>query len=199
MLDIIRKERRPFLVHAHVPLLNHHTSGVRKEWYRDDLEEAAKRDPYPLLRNQLLELGVKEGELKEIEVLSELKVERDYKKALESEDPKPEDIFKHDFAETPITEEKGERSPAGKQPTVMVDAALFAIRELMEKHKECLLYGQDVGRRLGGVFREAATLAQQFGDERVFNTPIQEAFIVGSTVGMSATGLKPIVEVQLPI
>jgi 2-oxoisovalerate dehydrogenase E1 component len=78
----------------------------------------------------------------------------------------------------------------------MVDSALFAIRELMSKHKECLLYGQDVGRRLGGVFREAATLAQQFGDERVFNTPIQEAFIVGSTVGMSAVGLKPIVEVQ---
>jgi 2-oxoisovalerate dehydrogenase E1 component len=78
----------------------------------------------------------------------------------------------------------------------MVDSALFAIRELMEKHKECLLYGQDVGKRLGGVFREAATLAQKFGDNRVFNTPIQEAFIVGSTVGMSAVGLKPIVEVQ---
>jgi 2-oxoisovalerate dehydrogenase E1 component len=58
------------------------------------------------------------------------------------------------------------------------------------------LYGQDVGRRLGGVFREAATLAQTFGDDRVFNTPIQEAFIIGSTVGMSAVGLKPIVEVQ---
>jgi 2-oxoisovalerate dehydrogenase E1 component len=78
----------------------------------------------------------------------------------------------------------------------MVDCALFAVEEIMREHKECLLYGQDVGGRLGGVFREAATLAQKFGDERVFNTPIQEAFIVGSTVGMSATGLKPIVEVQ---
>ena len=78
----------------------------------------------------------------------------------------------------------------------MVDAALFAIKELMAAHPECLLYGQDVGRRLGGVFREAATLAQTYGDNRVFNTPIQEAFIIGSTVGMSAVGLKPIVEVQ---
>ena len=58
------------------------------------------------------------------------------------------------------------------------------------------MYGQDVGGRLGGVFREAATLAQTFGDDRVFNTPIQEAFIIGSTIGMSAVGLKPIVEVQ---
>ena len=66
----------------------------------------------------------------------------------------------------------------------------------MEAHPEALLYGQDVGGRLGGVFREAATLAQTFGDDRVFNTPIQEAYIIGSTVGMSAVGLKPIVEVQ---
>jgi 2-oxoisovalerate dehydrogenase E1 component len=70
------------------------------------------------------------------------------------------------------------------------------VKELMEKHPECLLYGQDVGARLGGVFREAATLASKFGNYRVFNTPIQEAFIIGSTVGMSAVGLKPIVEVQ---
>jgi 2-oxoisovalerate dehydrogenase E1 component len=77
-----------------------------------------------------------------------------------------------------------------------VDAALFAIREIMEAHPEAILYGQDVGRRLGGVFREAATLAEQFGDHRVFNTAIQEAYIVGSTVGLNAVGLKPIVEVQ---
>lgn len=196
MLEIIRKERRPMMLHAHVPLLNHHTSGVRKEWYRDDLEEAAKRDPYPVLRKQLLDAGFPESEIKEMELVAELHVEKEYQKALAMPDPQPEDVFQHMFAPTPITEEKGERAPSGKQPTVMVDSALFAIRELMSKHKECLLYGQDVGRRLGGVFREAATLAQQFGDERVFNTPIQEAFIVGSTVGMSATGLKPIVEVQ---
>jgi 2-oxoisovalerate dehydrogenase E1 component len=66
----------------------------------------------------------------------------------------------------------------------------------LKKHPESLFYGQDVGRRLGGVFREAATLAQKYGDERVFNTPIQEAYIVGSTAGMSAVGAKPIVEIQ---
>ena len=111
-------------------------------------------------------------------------------------DPQLEDLFNHQFAPTPITEEKGERAPKGAAPTVMVDAALFAIKELMAAHPEALLYGQDVGARLGGVFREAATLAQTFGDDRVFNTPIQEAFIIGSTVGMAATGLKPFVEVQ---
>ncbi len=196
VIETMREERRPFLVHAKVPLLNHHTSGVRMEWYRDDLEEAKSRDPYPIFRKQLLEEGFSEKDLKKIEAEARQAVEADFEKAKAAEDPRPEDLYTHDFAPTPITEEQGEREPANSEAKVMVDSALFAIEELMRKHPECLLYGQDVGRRLGGVFREAATLAEKFGDHRVFNTPIQEAFIVGSTVGMSAVGLKPIVEVQ---
>lgn len=196
VFEIVRKERRPFIIHAKVPLLGHHTSGVRKEWYRDDLEEAAKRDPYPKLVAKLMELGVTEAELDEIEARTKALVDSDYVRAYEAEEPTPQSVTDFIFAPTPITEEKGEREPKGKKKTVMVDSALFAVREIMSKHPEALLYGQDVGGRLGGVFREAATLAQQFGDNRVFNTPIQEAFIIGSTVGMSAVGLKPFVEVQ---
>ncbi|MCG3167087.1 MAG: 1-deoxy-D-xylulose-5-phosphate synthase [Bacteroidia bacterium] len=198
VMELIRKERKPFLIHAKVPLLNHHTSGVRMEFYRseEDMAKHKARDPFPKYRKQLTDIGVSENELNELEERAKQLAEEDFEKALKAEDPQPSDLFLHEFAPTPILEEKGERSPAGKQPTVMVDSALFAIRELMAKHPECLLYGQDVGGRLGGVFREAATLAQQFGDNRVFNTPIQEAFIIGSTVGMSAAGLKPIVEVQ---
>lgn len=196
VFEIVRKERRPFIIHAKVPLLGHHTSGVRKEWYRDDLEEAAKQDPYPKLVAKLLSLGVEETQLDEIEDRVKALVDSDFDRAFNAEDPSPESVTDHIFAPTPITEEKGEREPKGKKKTVMVDSALFAVREIMAKHPESLLYGQDVGGRLGGVFREAATLAQQFGDDRVFNTPIQEAFIIGSTVGMSAVGLKPIVEVQ---
>lgn len=192
----IRTERRPFLVHATVPLLNHHTSGVRMEWYRDDLEEDRLMDPYPKFRNLLLEQGFGEKELSKIEKDCGLEVRADYERAFAAEDPSPADLFSHDYAPTPVTEELGERVPKGAVDTVMVDCALHAIEELMKKHPECLLYGQDVGSRLGGVFREAANLAKKFGDDRVFNTPIQEAYIVGSTVGMSAVGLKPFVEVQ---
>jgi len=196
VIDLIRTQRRPFLVHAKVPLLNHHTSGVRKEWYRNDLDEQSKRDPFPKIKRQLLAAGVENKVLDEVEKNAIELVGKDYKRALVAEDPRASDLYTHVFAPSPVTEEKGVREPKGKEATVMVDSALFAIREIMDKHKECVLYGQDVGRRLGGVFREAATLAERFGDERVFNTPIQEAFIVGSTVGMSAAGLKPIVEVQ---
>ena len=196
VITTVRKERRPFIVHAKVPLLGHHTSGVRKEWYRDDLEEESKKDPYPKLKELLRDAGVDEADIINIEANTKKLVDIDYDRALNAENPTPESITDFIFAPTPITEEKGEREPKGKKKTVMVDSALFAVRELMEKHPESLLYGQDVGKRLGGVFREAATLAQTFGDNRVFNTPIQEAFIIGSTVGMSAVGLKPFVEVQ---
>ena len=196
VLELIRTERRPFLIHAKVPLLGHHTSGVRRETYRDDLEEHKKRDPLPLFTNNLKKKKLKVAELETIEKTARAKVEADFLRAQQAEDPTPEDLMDHIYAPTPITEEKGERSPAGKEATVMVDSALFAVQEILAKHPEALLYGQDVGGRLGGVFREAATLAQKFGNDRVFNTPIQEAFIIGSTVGMSIAGCKPIVEVQ---
>lgn len=196
VIATVRSERRPFIVHAKVPLLGHHTSGVRKEWYRDDLEEQATRDPYPKMKDLMLSAGFDQADIINIEAEVRQLVDADYEKAFSAEEPIPSSITDHIFAPTPITEEKGNRQPEGKKPTVMVDSALFAVREILAKHPEALLYGQDVGGRLGGVFREAATLAQQFGDDRVFNTPIQEAFIIGSTVGMACTGLKPIVEVQ---
>lgn len=196
VVDIMRREQRPFLVHAKVPLLNHHTSGVRKEWYRDDLEEQMQRDPYPKMLALLKKKKFSGKAIAALESAAIDRVKTDFERALLEEEPQPEDLYTHDFHPTPITEEKGIRAPENGEETVMVDSALFAVEELMRKHPECMLYGQDVGGRLGGVFREAATLAQKFGDDRVFNTPIQEAFIVGSTVGMSAVGLKPIVEVQ---
>ena len=196
VFELIRKERRPFIIHAKVPLLGHHTSGVRMEWYRDDLDEAKKKDPYPKLKKILENLGHPLSKMINTESRIKKEIDEQYELALNAEEPLADSITDYIFAPTKITEEQGERSPKGKKKTVMVDSALFAVREIMHKHPEALLYGQDVGGRLGGVFREAATLAQTFGDNRVFNTPIQEAFIIGSTVGMSAVGLRPIVEVQ---
>jgi 2-oxoisovalerate dehydrogenase E1 component len=196
--DFVRNERRPILVHAKVPLNGHHTSGVRKEWYRgeEDLAKHLKNDPAPKLKARLIELGVNASELDKIEAEEVKFITEEFERAIAAADPDPATVMDHVFAPNPITEEQGTRVPEGGEKVVMVDAALHAIEELMRKHPECLFYGQDVGGRIGGVFREAATLAQKFGDKRVFNTAIQEAYIIGSTVGMSAVGLKPIVEVQ---
>ena len=201
MQDVINDVRTnccPYLVHARVPLLGHHTSGVRKDFYRteDDLRKHSTDDPYDHLRNVLLQNGVDENYLIKIETEAAEFIKIEFDKAVASPEPLPATVTEHVFAPTFATEEKGERAPKDKDKILMVDAALFAIREIMEDYPEALVYGQDVGRRLGGVFREAATLAEQFGDHRVFNTAIQEAYIIGSTAGMSAVGAKPIVEVQ---
>jgi 2-oxoisovalerate dehydrogenase E1 component len=194
----VRRHRAPWLVQAKVPLLGHHTSGVRKEFYRSkgDLERHALSDPGPKLKKVLIEQGADENRLNEIEREAAEEVARHFQRASTAAEPDAATVSDHVFVSTPVTEEKGERSPGGRDKVIMVDAALFAIREIMEEFPEAVLYGQDVGRRLGGVFREAATLAERFGDHRVFNTAIQEAYIIGSTVGMSAVGVKPIVEVQ---
>ena len=196
-IEFVRETRSPILVHARCPLLGHHTSGVRKEWYRgEDLLEHQKNDPIEKLEKQLHEEGIEKVQLENIMDRAAKRVSDDYERAIASPDPDIHDFDSHEFAPTPVTQEKGNRSPKKGEKVVMVDAALHAVDEILKECPEALFYGQDVGRRLGGVFREAATLAQKYGDERVFNTPIQEAYIVGSTAGMSTLGCKPIVEIQ---
>ena len=194
--NYVRENRAPILVHAKVPLLGHHTSGVRKEWYRGDYDEHLKNDPIPRLRKELKRRGWKEAQLVKIEDEALAFVQAEYARAINADDPDITTFMDHEFAPTPITEEKGQRKPRGAEKVVMVDAALHAVDDILKTHPESLFYGQDVGGTLGGVFREAATLAQKYGDDRIFNTPIQEAYIIGSTAGMSAIGAKAIVEIQ---
>jgi 2-oxoisovalerate dehydrogenase E1 component len=193
-----RIERKPILVHAKLPLLSHHTSGVRKEFYRsrEDLLKHGLYDPIPKLRILLGSVGVEEHVINQIEVAASDLIKIDFQKAQAAAEPDIQSVEDHLFAPSVIKEERGERSPKKAEKILMVDAALHAIDELMQEYPEAILYGQDVGSRLGGVFRETASLAEKFGDHRVFNTAIQEAYIIGSTVGLSALGLKPIVEVQ---
>ncbi|MCX8019593.1 MAG: thiamine pyrophosphate-dependent enzyme [Chitinophagaceae bacterium] len=194
----VRKYRKPYLVHASVPLLAHHTSGVRREFYRneEDLSLHRQNDPLKKLKHRLLEYHVPEEELLKIEMEAKEIIKENFKKAVAAPEPDPSTVEDYVFIPTPVVEETGVREPPGAPKIIMVDAALYALRELMEQFPHVIIYGQDVGRRLGGVFRETATLAERFGDHRVFNTAIQEAYIVGSCVGMSAVGLKPVVEVQ---
>ncbi|WP_230687475.1 alpha-ketoacid dehydrogenase subunit alpha/beta [Hymenobacter ruricola] len=192
----VRARRGPVLVHAKCPLLGHHTSGVRREWYRHDLAAHQTQDPLPRLHQQLLAQGFAETELNDLAAEALATVRADWAEALAAPDPDPATFADHEFAPPAILAEAGERSPAGAEKTLMVDAALHAVDDILREFPEALFYGQDVGGELGGVFREAALLAKKYGDGRVFNTPIQEAYIVGSTAGMAAVGARPIVEIQ---
>lgn len=198
ILEAIRTGSGPWVLQADVPLLGHHTSGVRREAYRGDAEfaDSRQRDPRVLLENRLRELGVRQAQLEEMDAKAAAEVEDAFRMAVASPEPDPERVQAHVFHPTPIEQEAGDRNEAGTERIPMVDAAVKALREIMEDHPQAVLYGQDVGRRLGGVFREAATLGEQFGDRRVFNTAIQEAYLIGSTAGMCAAGMLPVVEVQ---
>ena len=198
VISTVRSGRIPFIVQARVPLLGHHTSGVRKEFYRteEDLRNDSKNDPGPKLRARLLESGIHEDDIVKLEKEISLEIDQQFEKAKNELEPDPASVEQFVFAPTPILEERGSRVSSNRDKIVMVDAALYAIREIMEEFPEAIFYGQDVGKRLGGVFREASTLGDRFGEHRVFNTAIQEAYIIGSTAGLCATGLKPIVEIQ---
>jgi len=193
----VRERRGPALVHAKCPLLGHHTSGVRREWYRgDDLTSHQQNDPLPRLHRRLLHAGASEEELTALAEQARATVAADWAEAQAAPDPDPATFADHEFAPPAVLAEAGERAPAGADKALMVDAALHAVDDILREFPEALFYGQDVGGELGGVFREAALLAKKYGDKRVFNTPIQEAYIVGSTAGMAAVGARPIVEIQ---
>ncbi|WP_290713437.1 thiamine pyrophosphate-dependent dehydrogenase E1 component subunit alpha, partial [Flavihumibacter sp. CACIAM 22H1] len=149
VVELIRKERRPFLVQANLPLLGHHTSGVRKEFYRtqEDLALHSLHDPGPKLHQRLIERGVPIEQLLEIDRHAKETVLTAFQLAVDAPEPNPATILDHVFAPTPVQAETGRRQTDSKEKISMVDAALFAIREILQEYPEALLYGQDVGRR----------------------------------------------------
>ncbi|HYH57454.1 MAG TPA: thiamine pyrophosphate-dependent dehydrogenase E1 component subunit alpha, partial [Anseongella sp.] len=134
----VKQGRGPLLMHARVPLLGHHTSGVRKEWYRpeEDLAKHHLEDPGPKLKRILIERGISGSELERVEAEEREFVQREFDLAMAAPDPDPTMVGEHVFAPTPVTEEKGNRRPAGREKVAMVDAALHAMEEIMRQYPE---------------------------------------------------------------
>jgi 2-oxoisovalerate dehydrogenase E1 component len=94
-IEYVRTNREPMLVHAKVPLLGHHTSGVRSEWYRDDLEKQMRQDPLPKLEQLLLSLAETSDNLEEITIKAKAKVFADFETAKAAADPHPSTLYEH--------------------------------------------------------------------------------------------------------
>ena len=121
-IAFVREKRSPMLVHAKCPLLAHHTSGVRKEWYRsDDLLIHLESDPIKKLENYLSEAGISKEQLAEIRMLAAKKVQENYSRACASPDPDLNDFDSHEFAPTLVIEENGIRSPKKGEKVVYVN------------------------------------------------------------------------------
>lgn len=196
ILSEIRTSRKPVALHAEVPLLGNHTSAIQSQRYRDDMDEVKDRDPMLKLAATLLEAGIEQSKLDQIRDECSTMAEELFWEATKDTDPKREHLESHVFYPSGEIQETPFVPRPGSGHCFMVEHGMVAMRELLEENAECLVYGQDVGSRLGGVFGATANLEAEFGSHRVFNTPLQEAFIIGSTAGLSVAGCRPIVEIQ---
>ena len=193
-----RSGKGPTLIHAHVVRLLPHSSSDDHTKYRDpeELEQDKLNDPINKLGDRLIEADLAtQEELDQLKADVKQQVDEDTKWCMEQEDPKPEDGLKFVYSERDPGLKYENNKPAG-EPIVMIDAINHAMHEEMEKNEKVIVYGEDVAGGKGGVFTATRGLTEKFGEHRCFNSPLAEASIVGSAVGMAIKGFRPVVEIQ---
>lgn len=195
-----RQGKGPVMVEAHTVRLFSHSSSDDQRKYRsmEQLEEDSKKDPIVLFSNKLIEKGVL-TELAYTEFQKEISyhVNEAAEWALKQADPTPDSAVRFVFDESG-KKDKLDYNIKGNEgkPIVMVDAINHALREEMERNDKIYVFGEDVADGKGGVFTATKGLSTKFGDDRVFNSPLAEASIMGVGIGMALAGLKPCVEIQ---
>ncbi len=199
-VQYIKSGKGPALIEAMVVRLLSHSSSDDQKKYRDEkeLEEDLSNCPIEKLSKILIEekeLTKEEFDKMKDEIRGD--VDKAASEAVKAADPKAETAVKHIFDESGLKDElEYEKSkPSGKN-IVMVDAINHALHEEMERSENMYIFGEDVADKKGGVFTATKGLSTKFGVERVFNSPLAEASILGVATGMAMTGLKPVVEVQ---
>ncbi|MEE9430783.1 MAG: thiamine pyrophosphate-dependent enzyme [Melioribacteraceae bacterium] len=190
----------PVLVEAKtIRLFSHSTSDDQAKYRpKDSIAEDIKKDPLEKFVKLLMDEKIitKESytELK-LEINEHINEAADW--AYLKPDPDIKEITRYVLDESGKSEKlKYNNCKAEGIPVVMVDAINHALREEMERNKKIYVFGEDVADGKGGVFTATKGLSTQFGNERVFNSPLAEASIMGVAIGMALTGKKPCVEIQ---
>ncbi|MGD8319281.1 MAG: thiamine pyrophosphate-dependent enzyme [Gemmatimonadota bacterium] len=210
-----RERKGPALIHAHCVRPYSHSMSDDERMYRTEEEREAQdaRDPLKRTRALLLEHGVAtEEELDRLEadVLAEVGAAAD--EALEHPQPSVDTVMTHLYSENadPTSSDfDTEDDPAYEDDRLltMVDLLNACLRDEMARDPRILVFGEDVAdasredalphvKGKGGVFKVTHGLQARFGSNRVYNSPLAEANIVGRAVGLATRGLKPVVEIQ---
>ena len=217
-----REGHGPAFVHAHVIRPYSHSLSDDERLYRPDAERErdAARDPVTRTQMFLLREGILDANgINELEKRVDEELQAAVDQALEAFPPAPESVTQYvyspdldpasaifDTAALIATNLADGKQPA---PKTMADLINATLHDEMKRDERIVIFGEDVAdcsreeylkRKLvkgkGGVFKLTFGLQCEFGNDRVFNSPLAEAAIVGRATGMATRGLKPVVEIQ---
>ncbi len=207
-----RARRGPALVHAHVVRPYSHSMSDDERMYKPDVEREleAKRDPVPNMAAFLVSAGIAStDELEELREAVDAAIIEASERASEQAQPGPETVYDNLFSSRadPTSEEFSTEPAFEGDPTTVVDLLNACMRDEMRRDPRILVFGEDVAdvsreeyledvKGKGGVFKVTWGLQREFGSDRVFNSPLAEANIVGRAIGLATRGFKPVVEIQ---
>ena len=207
-----RARRGPALVHAHVTRPYSHSMSDDERTYKSEAERDKEeaRDPITNMAAFLVSAGIAtEDELEALRETVDADVVEASELAVEQSQPGPETVYDHVFSGDVVpTSDDFATEPAFEgDPTTVVDLLNACMRDEMRRDSNIVVFGEDVAdvsreqhmdelKGKGGVFKVTWGLQREFGSDRVFNSPLAEANIVGRAVGMALRGMKPVVEIQ---
>ena len=199
-IERARKGLGPSVIVSKVVRLLPHSSSDDQRKYRteEELEKDKKIDPLLMFQKKCIQKSIiSEKEFSKIDDRIKKMIEEEVDYVEQQSNPNPESAADHLFSNSLDLDESCTIEPNEiKDKIVMVDSINHALSEELKFNDKMIIYGQDVAGEKGGVFTATRGLTKKFGDDRVFNSPLAESSIIGTAIGLSVVGYKPVVEIQ---
>ena len=211
-VEYARARKGPVLLHAHVVRPYSHSMSDDERMYRTETElsEQAENDPVFTYRRALIdEHGFDEADIEKIEDEVRATIVAAKEEALVAAPPSADSSMEFVYSPDvdPTSSDFSTVPAQNGAPKTMVDMINLCLKTEMHRSKNIVVFGEDVAdasreqnlehvKGKGGVFKVTAGLQREYGSNRVFNSPLAEANIIGRAVGMAVRGVKPVVEIQ---